>query len=299
MSDPTSISAFGYSLAVLHRGGGLAKFEYLGRALTEECDPADVRSLYCGDLLSPWPNRIRDGTYAIGDTSYQLPINEVSRNNSLHGLINTLSWKVSDQTDSSVRLGATLEYSEHYPTSIDFEVAYELGDSGLIWKLRATNAGQCEVPYGASIHPYLIADPQTSVNEWNLRMPSMKYLEVDSERLLPIFIADCSTRNFDFHNGRRIGNLVIDHAFQIDSEDKEQRIELTSSSGVGVWMEYDSSSKWIQIHTADRDNGIGSRKSLAVEPMSCPPDAFNSAVDIVWLKPRDSHEISWKIGALS
>jgi aldose 1-epimerase len=137
------------------------------------------------------------------------------------------------------------------------------------------------------------------VNEWNLRMPSMKYLEVDPERLLPISIEDCSTRNFDFHNGRKIGNLVIDHAFQIDSEDRKQRIELTSSTRSGVWMEYDSSSKWIQIHTADRENGIGSRKSLAVEPMSCPPDAFNSRVDIIWLKPRDSHEMSWRIGALS
>ena len=280
-SDPISFSAFGYSLSVLRNEGRLAKLESLGRPLIEQYDPKDIRNMYHGDLLAPWPNIIRDGIYAIRATKFQLAINKVAKNNSLHGLINALTWKVAIRSDSAVRLRTTLEISEQYPTSIDFEVEHELVDKGLIWKLLATNTGEQEVPYGASIHPYLVADPQATVNEWKLQMPSTQYLEVDPERLWPTSLIECSTRNFDFHKGKNIEDLIIDHAFKIDSKDQRQRVELTSTKGTGVWMEYDSTSKWIQIHTSDRDNGIGSLKCLAVEPMSCPPDAFNSGIDIV------------------
>jgi aldose 1-epimerase len=55
-------------------------------------------------------------------------------------------------------------------------------------------------------------------------------------------------------------------------------------------LEFDQSSNWIQIHTADRNGAEQSRNTVAIEPMSCPPDAFNSGVDVINLKPGDSHD---------
>ena len=40
------------------------------------------------------------------------------------------------------------------------------------------------------------------------------------------------------------------------------------------------------------------RKALAVEPMTCPPDAFNSGVDLVVLEPGRSHSLALTIGAI-
>ena len=34
---------------------------------------------------------------------------------------------------------------------------------------------------------------------------------------------------------------------------------------------------------------------IAVEPMTCPPDAFNSGTDLVVLRPEQSHTGSWGI----
>ena len=41
------------------------------------------------------------------------------------------------------------------------------------------------------------------------------------------------------------------------------------------------------------------RKSLAVEPMTCPPDAFNSGVDLVVLQPGQSHSLALTIGVVA
>ncbi|KWX09966.1 galactose mutarotase, partial [Carbonactinospora thermoautotrophica] len=54
---------------------------------------------------------------------------------------------------------------------------------------------------------------------------------------------------------------------------------------------------WVQVHTADRPEPRFDRAGLAVEPMTCPPDAFNSGTDLVVLEPGAAHAASWTIGA--
>jgi aldose 1-epimerase len=54
----------------------------------------------------------------------------------------------------------------------------------------------------------------------------------------------------------------------------------------------------VQVHTADRPEPEHDRVGLAVEPMTCPPDAFRSGTDLVVLEPGASHEASWRIEAL-
>jgi aldose 1-epimerase len=54
----------------------------------------------------------------------------------------------------------------------------------------------------------------------------------------------------------------------------------------------------VQVHTGDRPEPADHRRGLAVEPMTCPPDAFTSGVDLVHLGPGESHEASWSIAAI-
>jgi aldose 1-epimerase len=35
--------------------------------------------------------------------------------------------------------------------------------------------------------------------------------------------------------------------------------------------------------------------AVAIEPMTCPPDAFNSGIDLIVLKPGKKHEYKLKI----
>ena len=73
------------------------------------------------------------------------------------------------------------------------------------------------------------------------------------------------------------------------------QIQLLNPSNLGINLEFDGSTKWIQIHTADRQGGDDSRMAVAIEPMSCPPDAFNSGLDLLTLAPAQSYTYTLKI----
>jgi aldose 1-epimerase len=65
--------------------------------------------------------------------------------------------------------------------------------------------------------------------------------------------------------------------------------------GVGdvtVWA--DESWPYVQLYTGD-DRPDVARRSLAVEPMTCPPNAFNTGEGLIRLEPGDVFEGSWGI----
>jgi aldose 1-epimerase len=72
-----------------------------------------------------------------------------------------------------------------------------------------------------------------------------------------------------------------------------------AADGGGVAMHWSTAElPWVQVHTADRPDPADDRVGLAVEPMTCPPDALNSGTDLVVLQPGDTHSASWEIEAL-
>ena len=47
----------------------------------------------------------------------------------------------------------------------------------------------------------------------------------------------------------------------------------------------------LQVYSADDIDRVG----VAVEPMTCPPNAFNSGTDVVALEPGATHTLSARI----
>lgn len=136
------------------------------------------------------------------------------------------------------------------------------------------------------------------MDEWTLEVPADTVLEVSPERLLPVGLVPLDGHEFDFRTARTIGSTEIDHAFTgIAFEGGSARVSLRDPAGTGVGMSWDESCPWLQIHTADKLPPAPNRLGLAVEPMTCPPDAFNSGVDLIELEPGASHEAAWSIFA--
>ena len=85
-----------------------------------------------------------------------------------------------------------------------------------------------------------------------------------------------------------------------------RRSGLTDAAGTGVEMVWDAACPWVQVHTADQPGGAaqpGHRAGLAVEPMTCAPDAFNAALNdfdagLIVLEPGATATASWRIAAL-
>lgn len=295
MSD-FRLSCGDYEAKIRKSGAGLDSLTFKGRNLIEPFE-LNQPERYRGDVLAPWPNRIRDGKYVFEGTKFQLELTEPSRSNALHGLVNRIPWSPEYLDTKKVKLSYELNKPQYYPATLNFQIQYEICVSGLLIELEVKNVGKISGPLGVSIHPYLIADSDSRVDEWVLKMPSSRYFRVDEQRLLPLEIATTPS-NLDFRNFQKIGNSFIDHAFEIDAAIADQEIRVLAPSGNGVGMSYSKNLTWIQIHTADRDGGVDSRRCLAVEPMSCPPDAFNSGLNLVKIAPNQLEKWSWKIFAL-
>ena len=250
--------------------------------------------LYAGSVLAPWPNRIKDGRYSFNDEMFELPINEKSKNNALHGLVAHSDWQPVSSSGSSITLEHILDMPKIYPGKLKLQIKYEFIDNYLEIKIDALNIGNKKAPYGVSIHTYFVAGQNLKNNQLFLQLPSSEFMQVDLERLLPLGIEKVDSSEFDFRKPKQISNLFIDHAFKADT-DLPPRVRLINESKLGVELEFDESTKWIQVHTADRDGKEDARMAIAIEPMSCPPDAFNSALDLITLEPNERHSFSLKI----
>ena len=250
--------------------------------------------LYAVSVLAPWPNRIKDGRYSFNDEMFELPINEKSKNNALHGLVAHSDWQPVSSSGSSITLEHILDMPKIYPGKLKLQIKYEFIDNYLEIKIDALNIGNKKAPYGVSIHTYFVAGQNLKNNQLFLQLPSSEFMQVDLERLLPLGIEKVDSTEFDFRKLKQISNLFIDHAFKADT-DLPPRVRLINESKLGVELEFDESTKWIQVHTADREAKEDARMAVAIEPMSCPPDAFNSGLDLITLTPNESHSFSLKI----
>ena len=63
-------------------------------------------------------------------------------------------------------------------------------------------------------------------------------------------------------------------------------------SGVGVSLSSDA--RWLQVYSADNIGRVG----VALEPMSCPPNAFNSGTDVVALAADQDYTLRAHIAAI-
>lgn len=293
-----------YRAVVASVGATLRSLTHAGRNLVVPFDADQIRPAYRGANLAPWPNRLADGAYSHNGEHHQVPINEVERMTALHGLALWNEWEPRAQTPYSVTLGAVIEPQAGYPHRLDVEVRFELSNAGLDWRITATNIGTGTAPYGVGPHPYLVAGSGT-VDTWTLQLPAAKILQVTSDRLLPTELAEVLTHDggyFDFQLPRALGATEVDHAYTaLSPADAGGAVEvrLVAAEGTGVLMRWNARMlPWVQIHTADTNTPETNRIGLAVEPMSCPPNAFNSGADLIELGTGEHHEASWVIAAL-
>lgn len=294
-----------YSAVLTEVGGGLRVLRADGRDLVRPYDAGTVRPRFRGSLLVPWPNRIADGRYVFDGREHQVALTEPERGNALHGLVTNVRFEVVESGPSSATLRHLLVPQPGYPFPLEVTVRYSLGDDGLTTEVRAVNRGEERAPYGVAPHPYLVAGsgrPEERVDDWVLRLPAQEVLEVTPDRLLPLGRSQVAGTDRDFTTARAIGSTELDHAFTSLQPDPDgrARVTLTDATGGGVECTWDPEVlPWLQVHTGDLPaEPEQTRRGLAVEPMTCPPDAFRSGEDLVVLDPGAEHHASWRIGAL-
>jgi aldose 1-epimerase len=301
-TGPQQVIEYGDYRAVLTVvGAGLRGLSHRGRPLIVKYRSEQMPPGGAGQLLVPWPNRVRDGKYAFDGREQQLDISEPATHNASHGFVRWLPWRVMAEDTASVRFGLRLYPMHGYPHILELTASYTLGEDGLSVEVAARNVGPTAAPYGIGAHPYLtLGRGPGSLDEAVLELPADTWIPVD-ERLIPTGRESVEGTDYDFRKARAIGATPLDTAFTGLHRDRDGRatVRLTSGDGgrgVELWVGEEIG--WLQVYSGDGLTGPYRRAGIAVEPMSCPPNAFATGEDVIRLEPGDRIAHHWGIRAL-
>lgn len=283
----------GQEASVVEVGGGLRTYSVAGVDVLDGYGVDEMAAGGRGQNLIPWPNRIEDGKYSFAGVDLQLPLNEPGRHNASHGLVRWANWTATANDGDRVVMELTLHPQPGYPFTLGLAVEYRLGAGGLSVSTTATNLGDRICPYGAGAHPYLTVGTDL-VDGAVLLVPAETRLEAD-DRGIPTGADAVEGTPHDFREARPIGDLVIDSAYTDLTGNEAVFAAPDGQRRVTVW--WDSSYRWVMVFTGDTLEPGRRRRGLAIEPMTCAPNAFVTGDGLRVLEPEESWTTVWGIAA--
>lgn len=299
------IRGSGYDATMTGRGATLRSLSFAGRDLVVPFDVVEGRPAMRGALLAPWPNRLAGGTYRFDGDAHHLPINEPARGNAIHGLVADLHFGLLEHRRNAVTLVGRLEGHSGYPWAVELRVTIRVGQSGLTHTVMATNMSSRAAPIGLGVHPYLLAGVATvrGIDRWSLGVPADLVLIPSRQSLLPGPLVSVmgQPEDLDLRQASALGARLLNHPYTALRRDVHgwAHIRLQNDTGAGVEMSLDPAYRWVHIYTSDEVDDGRPRTGVAVEPTTCPPDAFNSGTDLIVLAPGGSTRATFALRALS
>ena len=276
-------------------GATLRHYSLDGECLIDGFDVDEMASGGRGQVLAPWPNRLGNGRYTFEGQAERVPLNEPARANAIHGLVRWLSWTPVTHSTEAVRLRCVLAPQPAYQWRLALEIEYRLGETGLSVEATASNLAASRAPFGIGFHPYLTVGT-TTVDDAVLSVPGRRRLLVDDHGL-PVGDAAVAGTPFDFTQPRPIGAAVLDTAFTdlAATGDGRGGAVLSDAAGrrrVTLWMGPDF--RYLMVFTGDTlEPHDRRRRAVAMEPMTCPPDALRSGRDLIALDPGAEWSGTW------
>jgi aldose 1-epimerase len=275
-------------------GAGLRAFTEDGRPYVETF-PEDRRPPRgAGTVLVPWPNRTRAGKWTWDGRPQQLALSEPPAGNAIHGLLRYTLYRPDERTADAITLRAVIPVQPGWPVPLDTSVRYAVGQGGLTVTHTVRNVGTAAVPFGVGAHPYLRAG-DSATDESELTLSAASSLPLDGG--LPTGPLEPVAGDLDFRDGQPLAGRDLDHAFG-DCVPLEGlvRHRLTGPGGaVELWADPDFG--FVQVFTPDDHPDRG--RAVAVEPMTCPPDALNTGAGLIHLDPGEQWTGSWGVRPLA
>jgi len=278
---------------VVEVGGGLRTYTVEGLDVLDGYARDELARSGRGQVLAPWPNRIEDGSYEFDGGRYQLPLTEVPARNAIHGLVRWSAWRAAEHREDGVVMEHVVHPQPGYPFTLSLRVEYALSRTGLSVRTTARNLGRTGCPYGAGQHPYFTLGTST-VDSVELTLPAARVFDHD-ERGLPVGSHSVAGGDHDFRTGRVIGSAKLDHAFADLERDGDGLAHVslgTADRRVAFWV--DAGYRYLMVFTGDPLPDVA-RRSVAIEPMTCPPNAFRTGEALVRLDPGEAFSCAWGV----
>lgn len=260
---------------------------------------------YASALLFPFPSRIQHGVYAFEGEKYALKMNEVSRDNALHGFVHGRSFAVVGQETTPDHASLTLRYdypgdAVGYPFPFALTITYELtradwlslGNNPTADRLcalrisySALNTGPTRCPVAFGWHPYFTFNGE-SVDELTMTMPNRTAIVLDGDMIPNGRQPVDTTETFSLQNRQMDTPFAIEPTGQTSEGISFAETILTSApSGVNLVIGQETGDRkfnYLVCYTPPR------RDSIAIEPQTANVNAFNSGEGLTVLNPGET-----------
>ena len=249
-----------------------------------------------GQLLYPWPNRIGDGQWSFSDRIAKPTVDDVGHATAIHGVVRWRPFRVESVNQNRCVLALLLHPTPDYPFLSEVEVAYHLGSLGLTVTTTVTNRDVVPIPFGLGFHPYLAVTTDT-IEGAELEVPAQAHIAVNSRKLPTGEILPVAGQLLDFTRRKSVSGHELDVTYTelLRDDSGLATVVLADANGGQVELSMDRNFPYVQIYTGDQLERGRRRTAVAVEPMTCPPDALRSGKDIVVLEPGQHWAGSWRL----
>ena len=276
MFDSTYTLTNGNALAVINLvGSALVGLRFGSHVVIPE---TDVRSkTYAGALLAPWPNRISRGRYEFEGSEYQLETRD-GLGNALHGLVDESVAEIVDSSPGFLKLATQVEAGSGYPANLLLETIFELSDSELVVSYFVTNTGTSNAPVGIGTHPYFPFSETTTVEV------NAKTAFIHGSDMLPV--SSIPTIEIGLGAGSKVLVSTLKLDTQFTGVTNPVATLVTNGQALDIWSD---NANWLMVYTTSKFPwASGEGNAIAIEPQTCPADAFNSGEDLRVLAPGES-----------
>jgi aldose 1-epimerase len=279
------------SAVIVELGATLRQYEVAGVPVLEGFAADEPMRGGRGAILLPWPNRIEDGRYPFAGQDHQLPIDDLVDGHAIHGLVRWVPWRLVRHWTGSVTLETTVFPRPGYPFLLGAAVRYRVTSSGLSVTTVVRNAGDTAVPFGLGHHPYLAVAGER-IDDAVLQVGARSWYPT-ADRRLPGPPTDVAGSPVDFLHPRPIGTTILSGTLFDLERDARNRAWVTLD-GTHLWM--DRAYGHVMLFSGeDLPDPVDHRRSLSVEPMTCPPNAFRTGIGLHALAPGEVFRGQWGI----
>jgi aldose 1-epimerase len=284
----------GHRAVVAEVGATLRHYSAHDVDVIDGFDADEVAPAGRGQVLAPWPNRLDGGRYEYEGRTAHAALDEPERGNAIHGLVRWLPWTVDRKQATAVRLACVLHPQPGYPWLLGLQIDFRLDGDGLTVSTRIENRSEVAAPFGFGFHPYLTVG--VAADEATLVVPAARRLVAD-ERGLPMGEADVAGTPYEFRKATTIGSVRLDTCYTDlhRGPDGLARAVLGAPHGdrsVTLWA--DERFRYLMVYTGDTLEPVPRRRrAVAIEPMTCPPNALRSGTDLLRIEPGGVVEARW------
>lgn len=256
----------------------------------------DYENNYKSSLLFPFPGRIENGKYTYNRQSFQLKSNESNRLNAIHGLVYDQHFAIDKLEATEDKATIVLSYVsdgnlEGFPFKFRLLITYVMTEDSVQLNFDVENLEQDSFPFGMGWHPYFDVLRFTSTalsTSHSVQAAHQRYFR--SDNLKSSSLTFSSDKQL-VCNENQIPKTTKEHILKttFDLEDQffddcfilSDKVVRFNTEKYALQMKLgETADAFLQLFTPLEKN------SIAIEPMTCSTDVFNSENGLKVLQPK-------------